>query len=271
MEAFTCPTSGRSRALSLASAIAQVVVTHAAMHTRLPLGGDGQVDRASTSLVHRRRLDLDPGRNMAIKRDTREFEVSVPAELFARSFAECMADPGRRFGPSRVVREADRFGHPFRVGERFQGRFDLAVLREGRQERSRRLAKLLGNIAKVCQMGAPSGAVSRFFEDQLSSIYAEITELQLSQLPARVTYSYLEGTPMAGASSFEIDALLPELCRVKHVFEFQEVNTFAAVCLTTTILQLHLNVVWHQIDAVASANGGQVLRCDIPELYRTLT
>ncbi|MDX2052997.1 MAG: hypothetical protein SFV15_11430 [Polyangiaceae bacterium] len=33
--------------------------------------------------------------NMAIKRDTREFEVSVPAELFARSFAECMADPGR--------------------------------------------------------------------------------------------------------------------------------------------------------------------------------
>jgi hypothetical protein len=226
--------------------------------------------RTAASLAGRRRLVLDPNRNMGIKRDVREFEVSASATDFTRSFAECMADPQRSFGASRVVREKTRVGRPFELAERFQGRFDLNVLREGKQKRSRRLAKLLTNAAAVGQLGASSGKISRLIEDQVSSIYAEITELQLAHMPARVTYTYLEGSPMAGASSFEIEEVAPERCRVKHVFEFQEINILAAVSLATTVFQLHLNVVWHQVEAAAAAIGAQVLRCDIPEAYRTL-
>jgi hypothetical protein len=199
-------------------------------------------ERASARLTRRAPLPVDPGRAIAIKRDVHELVVDVDAASFARAFRAVVADPESSFGLIRVKRPAERMGRDFVVGERFQGCFSL----------ERAAERWLGAVPAFLTTRA-GRAVTRFLEDLLLSDYAEVTSIVEDAGAGRwlLEYRYLDGTPIAGRSIFSIEDDGPGRCRVRQVFEYQEVNGIALATFQRFGLKLHDQVVQMEIDRAA--------------------
>jgi hypothetical protein len=218
---------------------------------------------AGRKLEARRRLPVEPGRSIAVKRDVHEFVVVAPPERFAAAFREVMTDPQGTFGLIRVKRPAERMGRDFELGERFQGCYSVAAALVGAAGPLRRF------VAWVMGLRPVRWLVSRL-EDAMLSDYAIIDELVLEPPPGRqhtLKYSYLDGTPIRGSSRFSIEPAGEGRCRVTQVFEYQEVNSIALGTFQRFGLKMHDQVVHMQIHLAAARAGAHVESGTIPEAY----
>jgi len=179
----------------------------------------------ATKMARRRPLALDPARRFAIKRNVHEWVIGAEAQRFAQAFADVLGTPGARFGAIEVQRLPGRDGQPFAVGERFAGCVKL-----------------------------PHLPFSRWLEDNLFSDYAEMVEMT----PLRVVYRYLSGCPMAGTSTFEVQPL-GDRCRLRVIFEHQEVGGFAVTILHRFGIRMHDRVTQAQVEAAAARLSAPIL------------
>ncbi len=207
-----------------------------------------------------RPLSLDPHAAIAIKRDVHEFVVATDARSLADAFAAVVTAPTSRFGLIRVKRPAARLGQPFRVGERFQGCFSLEAA-----------GRALGARQELFGLGFVASLVS-LLEDQMLSNYAVVESIES---PAgdgvhRLRYRYLEGTPIAGSSSFEIEDLPDGRCLFRQIFEYQEVGGLALHTFQSFGLKMHDQVVCEQVRQAAARIGAEVLSGTIPVPYAEL-
>src|SRR5205823_9703521 len=186
------------------------------------------------------------------------------AGRFAAAFKDVMIDPAGMFGLIRVKRPADRLGHDFTVGERFQGCYSLAgALLNGR-------GRFLGRALAWLLALPPLRWLMTTVEDAMLSDYAVIDELVLAPPPGemhRLTYSYLDGTPIRGCSRFHIEPAGDGRCRVTQIFEYQEVNAIALGTFQRFGLKMHDQVVHMQIHQAAARAGATVVSGTIPQAY----
>jgi len=225
---------------------------------------------AAARLENRAPLALDPSASIAIKRDVHDFEVAAEAADFARAFRAVVTDPASRFGLIRVKRPADRMGREFEVGERFQGCFSIELALAGALDgRSPTAARWVTNALTL----APARRAIAWLEDELLSNYAEIVRIDLAPAPGNpyvLEYRYLAGTPIAGSSTFTIEALGPGRCRVRQVFAYQEVGGVALGTFQRFGLKFHDQVVQREIEQAAELCGARVLSSTIPDAYGAL-
>jgi hypothetical protein len=232
-----------------------------ANETAPPVDGDWE-----RRLMQRRVLPLRPQAAIAIKRDTHSFEINAPAGDFARGFAAVMADPTRRFGLIQVERPSARRGRPFQVGDRFQGRFNLP--RAVQQQWGLALPRVV-RARRLTEQPTLQHSIRRI-EETWTSDFGQITELQLVQQPYRVQYVYLEGSCIAGSSTFEVVDTGPGRCRLTQVFEYQELHALYVLWLGLDVLKLHAAVVYSQAAQAAQSIGSQILNTSIPKEYTEL-
>jgi hypothetical protein len=180
----------------------------------------------AAKMARRVPLPLDPARAFAIKRNVHEWVIGAGAQRFAEAFAAVLQEPRARFGAIEVQRMPGRDGQPFAAGERFAGCVKL-----------------------------PHFPLSRWLEDNLFSDYAEIVEV----LPLRVVYRYLSGCPMAGTSTFEITPLPGDRCRLRVIFEHQEVGGLAVTVLHRFGIRMHDRVTQAQVEAAAVRLSAPIL------------
>ncbi len=228
--------------------------------------------RALEKLARRAPLPVDPSRSIAIKRDVHVFEVGADARTFTRAFRDVMTDPAGAFGLIRVKRPADRVGRSFEPGERFQGCFSIERAALAAAAPGGRLARALAWLLARRTVARAAA----FLEDLFLSDYGEIVELVLEPdaaggEPARLRYRYLEGTPIAGSSTFIVEPLGPERCRVTQVLEFQEINGIALATFERFGLKYHDQVVHMQVHKAAARAGAPVLSGTIPDAYARLS
>src|SRR5690349_12977582 len=185
-------------------------------------------DSAVRRLATRAPLPVDPGRPIAIKRDVHDFDVTCDAATFTRAFREVVTDATSTFGLIRIRRHPSRLGADFELGERFQGCFSLeravvsALSRRG-------LVGAAHAAGRLLQTRAVTRALT-WIEDAMLSDYAEIEELEMAPAPGepfRLRYRYLAGTPIAGSSVFVVEPAGAARCRVRQIFEYQEVGDVA--------------------------------------------
>jgi hypothetical protein len=179
----------------------------------------------AAKMQRRRPLELDAARPFAIKRNVHEWVIAARAEPFAERFAQTLAEPGARFGAIEIKRLPGREGRPFAVGERFMGCVKLP------------------HIPSWIELGD----------------YAEIIELQ----PLRVVYRYLSGCPMAGTSTFEISPE-EENCRLRVIFEYQELGGLAVSLLNRFGIRMHDQVTQAQVEKTAKRLGAAILSSTLP-------
>ncbi|MCA9519960.1 MAG: hypothetical protein KC609_03265 [Myxococcales bacterium] len=232
------------------------------------------IEREQREKLERRSvLPLDTNSAIAIKRDVHEFVVNTSAERFAEAFRRVVTDPENVFGLIRVKRPSDRLGKEFEVGERFQGCFSVelaisgALGADGGDAPGAHLAPKSGLFAsKLFQRSVA------WFEDQFMSNYAEIESIEMEpDLDAgecyRLRYRYLDGTPIAGSSTFTIEPLAANRCRFTQVFEFQEQNGVALATFQRFGLKFHDQVVYQQVAKAAALCGVAVESGTIPAAY----
>jgi hypothetical protein len=198
-------------------------------------------------------LPVDPARAIAVKRDVHELVVEAEAATFARAFREVVTDPQSTFGLIRVKRPPERMGQDFAVGERFQGCFSLELL-------ARRWPAVVGRL-----LGRATPLVT-WFEDTFLSNYAEVTAIEEGG-SYRLEYRYLDGTPIAGSSTFTIEPDGPGRCRVRQIFEYQEVGGVALGTFQRFGLKYHDQVVQMEIEKAAARAGARVVSSTIPSEY----
>lgn len=179
----------------------------------------------AAKMQRRRPLALDPARPFAIKRNVHEWVIAAGAQRFAQAFAEVLSRPGARFGAIEIQRLPGREGQPFVVGERFAG------------------CVRLPHLPSWLELGD----------------YAEIVELE----PLRVVYRYLSGCPMAGTSTFEISPL-GEHCRLRVIFEYQELGGLAVSLLHRFGIRIHDQVTQAQVLQTAERLGVPVISSTLP-------
>jgi hypothetical protein len=223
---------------------------------------------AERRLAGKSPLPVDPKAAIAVKRDVHEFLVSTDAGTFARAFQEVVTDPESTFGLIRVKRPAARLGRDFAVGERFQGCFslELALLARLPAAARARAERLLALPAAT--------ALLRLVEDALLSNYAEVVAIESAPGAGgafRLEYRYLDGTPIAGSSVFTIEDAGPGQCRVRQVFEYQEVNGVALGTFQRFGLKYHDQVVQMEVEKAAARAGVRVLSGTIPSEYAGLS
>jgi hypothetical protein len=225
-------------------------------------------DRSARRLAARTPLRLDPDDAIAIKRDVHELEVGCDAARFTRAFRDVVIDATSSFGLIRIRRPEARMGRDFELGERFQGCFSLERAVLGALER-RGLTRAQRVAAAVLARPAAARLVT-WIEDQMLSDYAEIEELVLDPPPGepfRLRYRYLDGTPIAGSSVFVVEPLAGDRCRVRQIFEYQEIGGLALGSFQRFGLKYHDQVVHMQIHQAAQRAGAAVLRSTIPADY----
>ena len=218
-------------------------------------------------LEHKRVLALDPHSPIAIKRDVHNLVVAADARALAEAFHQVMTDPTRRFGLITVNRVSGRAGQPFVLGERFQGRYSI----EGSVRQ-----QLEGKWERAFGKAAGHEAVRQFFcrvENETTSDYGVIDLLQLDPpagRPFMLRYRYLEGTPIAGSSTFIITQLGPGQSQLTQIFEYQELEAAFTAFFSAGGLQLHNQVVYSQTEQAAALIGTHVVSSDIPVAYAHL-
>jgi hypothetical protein len=233
------------------------------------------VSKWEAALVARQPLKLNFKGSISVKRDVRDVLVDVPANRFAAGFQEAISDPKRHFGLIHVDRLAANAGKPFTEGEKFQGRYEveLAVAQQ-----------LRGKAKEWFGDFADSDPVRRWLcdiENNHTSNYGVISQLVLSPPPGKeyvVQYLYLEGSPIAGSSTFVVSEVTdPEVlskygvtsaARMRQIFEYQEQDSGFADFFSKGGLRFHYQVVFSQATQAAAVAGGKVLESDIPEEYR---
>lgn len=214
------------------------------------------------ALANRRVLHLDPSATITVKRDVHTLDLDAAPEAFAEAFHRTMRDPGSRFGLLQVRRPRDRHGKPYQLGDRFQGRFNLARLLRGRPGLT---GRLLGRATQA-------NAVLRLLDrtaDLTASDYGlldllELDGAEVEGVPTwRFRYRYLEGSPIAGSSTFAVQPC-PTGCRLTQIFEYQELRPETAAFFAIAGLKIHNQVVYAQTRQSADALGANIVRTDIP-------
>lgn len=228
-------------------------------------------ENSTRRLAARSRLAVDPGGAIAIKRDVHELEVATDAATFTRAFRDVVTDPTSMFGLIRIRRNRARLGRDFEAGERFQGCFSLERAMLGALER-RGMRRAASEVSALLAKPAVARAVT-WVEDQMLSNYAQIEEMVLEPRggePFLLRYAYLDGTPIAGSSVFVVEDVgdgAAARCRVRQIFEYQEVNAIALSTFQRFGLKYHDQVVHMQIHKAAARVGAAVLRSTIPVDY----
>jgi hypothetical protein len=226
-------------------------------------------DAWEEALDRRAVLPLNPASPIAIKRDLHTLDVNVSSRSFASAFHAAMIDTSRRFGFVQVLRKRDRQGRPFALGERFQGCFSIRhALRDGIDSSpavARALRPVEGSLARLYERVAEP---IHFIEDGWTSDFGQITELELDRGKVfRLKYAYLEGSFVAGSSTFVVEPAGNHRARISQVFEYQEIRQAYVLWLSTAVLKMHLGVVFSQIEQAAELAGGRIIGTTIPPEY----
>jgi len=230
--------------------------------------------RWEADLTRAEPLAVNPKASLSIKRDVHELIVGVDAATFAQAFAHVLEDPERRFGLIRIDRMQTNLGRDFHLGERFQGRYELAAA--GRQELQGIWKVLFG---PALEDKGVEECLCRI-ENGNTSDYGEIVRLDIAEPKLGVyamEYRYLKPSPIAGSSTFEVSDIIdsgelaalgvPRAARVRQIFVYQEQNESFAKFFTAGGLRLHNQVVYSQVMQAAEAAGTCVLQSDIPKEY----
>lgn len=222
-------------------------------------------------------LALVPQSGITIKRDVHNVWIDVDAASFARAFHDVMRDPARRFGLIRVDRLPQNVGKPFAIGEKFQGRYSI----EGAiaKELPEKLRRTFGEFADE----EPVKGWLCKIENGHTSDFGTIARLELEPSPGKpfvLQYRYLQGSPIAGSSSFVVTDVtdpaelarlgVAKACKLEQIFEYQEQSASFAEFFSQGGLKLHNQVVWSQAEQSAALAGGRILDSDIPAEYRNL-
>jgi hypothetical protein len=223
--------------------------------------------RWEQELDQKRVLALQPGSKITIKRDVHNLTVSAEAGALADGFHRVMRDSSRRFGLIRVDRKPSNAGKAFTIGERFQGRYELdeAI----KQKLKGKWRDWFGDLADE----PPFCELLYNIENSHTSDYGIIARLDLNPPPGSefvLAYQYLEGSPIAGSSTFAINSLGPGKSRLTQTFEYQELTEDFAKFFSTAGLRLHNQVVYSQVRQSAELVGGQIVESDIPREYQEL-
>jgi hypothetical protein len=219
-------------------------------------------------------LSLNPTAPISIKRDVHEIVVGIDAAAFSKAFHQVMRDPNRRFGLIRVDRLPENVGQPFRMGERFQGRYELGPA--GTQALNEFWKQIFGPV-----LDDPSVADSLCrIENSHTSDYGEIVRLELDA-PREGTYAmeyrYLAPSPVSGSSLFEVSDIgsseelaalgVSKASRVRQTFVYQEQSESFVVFFGTGGLRLHNQVVYSQVKQAAEVAQTKIIKSDIPPEY----
>jgi hypothetical protein len=221
------------------------------------LGCPQAKDPAAAEAEWERKLDarqilpLKPNGSIAIKRDVHSIDVGAEALAFGDAFARTMADSSKHFGLIRVLRKRANASQPFTVHERFQGRY---------------------GVDQALHLTGPFWEpILVHIEDQFASDYGIIQELNMRPKEgedARLVYEYLDGSPIAGSSTFTIHALDKDKCRLTQVFQYQEQQESFIQFFANDGLKLHDQVVYSQAKQSADALQAKILGTDLPEPYQ---
>jgi hypothetical protein len=217
-------------------------------------------------LDRRAELELKPASSITIKRDVHNILVSADADKLAKAFHDVMRDPKRRFGLIKVDRKETENGAPFKENDRFQGRYEVdeAIMKNLRGEWSK---KVFGDFVK-------EPAVEEFLcrvENHATSDYGIIKKLNLSPKPGEdyvLSYKYLDGSPIAGSSTFVVSQVSPGVSKLTQIFEYQERSATFALFFSSGGLKLHDQVVYSQAAQAAELVGAKIISSDIPDLYQ---
>ena len=214
----------------------------------------------------RQKLALDPSGAISIKRDVHNLEVSgCSAARLADAFHVTMRTPGKEFGLIRVVRTKAETGQPFQMGSRFQGQYQIEdALREGHKKGV--FAWIERHVPDVIDKLGLDGAL-RKVEDAITSDYGVITAIDLTGAQPTMTYEYLEGSPIAGSSTFSITPTGANTCRFTQTFLYQELHADFVLFFSMGGLKLHDQVVYSQVTQSAASIGAKVTGSDIPAEY----
>jgi hypothetical protein len=232
--------------------------------------------RWEAELAAKEPLALRPSGAIAIKRDVHVIFAGVEAAAFADAFQRVMMDPSRRYGLIRVDRLAANAGKPFAVGEKFQGRYSIegAIARD----LGARWKRIFGDLVDHDEVQDVLCGI----ENDRTSDYGVISRLELSPAPGHpyvLEYRYLEGSPIAGSSTFLVTEAapadlarlgVPKAARLEQVFTYQEQSSSFAVFFGHGGLKLHDQVVMSQARQAAELAGGRVIESDIPPEYEKL-
>jgi hypothetical protein len=158
-------------------------------------------------------------------------------------------DPAR---PAAIKRNQ----HEWLVGcdaDRFARAFAEVLVEPGAVFAGLRIVRAPGRAGKPFAVGERFESVFHgipFLRDA-----AEIEEIG----PGRGRYRYVEGGPLAGASTFEVLPAGPDACRFISLFELQEVGVLGITILHRFGIRAHDRVVAAQVACAASRVGASVL------------
>lgn len=222
----------------------------------------------ATELAARRVLKLDDRALISIKRDVHTLDIDAPARQFAHAFHDTMVSVDTRFGQLEVRRPSERRGQPFVVGDRFQGRFDTHGLLRAR-------VPMLGRALDGPLASRRTDRWLDLISDTQLSDYGLIDQLDLEPSEVdgistfRLRYRYLDGSPIAGSSSFSVKAR-GSGCRLTQVFLYQELRLASAALFSVVGVRVHNQVVFEQARQSAERIGARIIASDIPDAYRSL-
>jgi hypothetical protein len=210
-------------------------------------------------------LGLDAKGGITIKRDVHNIVIGASAASTADAFHRVMRDPNRRFGLIRVDRKRANVDKPFALNERFQGRYELDEAVQAKIKD--------GWLKKVFADAIDSNDVQcsiRKIENQLTSDYGRIARLELAPPDGGdfiLAYEYLNGSPIAGSTTFIITPLGKDQCRLTQVFVYQEQSSAFVSFFGAGGLKLHNQVVLSQATQAAELLGARIIDSDIPPEY----
>ncbi|MGH7491483.1 MAG: hypothetical protein ACREOO_03720 [bacterium] len=230
--------------------------------------------RWEKKLHDREILPLRPKISIGIKRDVHELLVEATANRLANAFHQVMMDPNTMFGYIKVIRAPANVGTPFKVGERFQGRYDLAKAILDNLSSSP-LKFLIGPI-RFLLTHPPVQNVIDWIDDRFLSDYGEIQEIKLGppqrgeQEIYQLRYAYVTGSPIAGSSTFTIVPTDGHNSRLTQIFLYQEVSSFYIKILSKDGIRFHNQVVYMQTKKSADAINARITFTTIPKEYQDL-
>jgi hypothetical protein len=208
-------------------------------------------------------LALDPEAAISIKRDVHDVIVEADVTAFIEAFHEVMRTPGKMFGLIEILRPDERLGQPFVEGDRFQGRYSIehALGWEDGDDDDDGLWERL--VEKVFH----------WVENANLSDFGLVTEMQLDPAAApdgwaRFKYVYLDGTPIAGSTTFMMRAEGPGRCHFRTVFEYQEQSIATVVLFGASGLKAHTQVLIAEVDDTLAKCGGTLVSMTMPAAYR---
>jgi hypothetical protein len=238
------------RMLLVSLIAAQVVCVVGCASTR----GEGWAqrlrDKQRLELQHRPERDprwrFKPRPFIPIKTDVQRYIVSLPMQPFADAFHATMRDTTRQFGEIRVLRLPENACCEFKLGEHFQGKYGLCPI--------------CGKLDKPWL-----DAIVIAIEDSMTSDYGEIDELRLTGPPGQprvLRYVYLQGSPIAGSSTFEVTPINACYSMLTQTFVWQEQDASFEEFFRREGLKLHNEVVREQTRQSAETGGGSIVWID---------